>query len=160
MVKEDGMSLEEQHRNCPKDDQSWCKFWSDRTKYNDGKRLSAVFMPELMPIFMRLSNDTLLSRCLLGITQNQNEAVNGVLWSRCPKTKFCGRTKLVMAVSETVCHFNTGAGYTLSLMETLDIEPSSNMLSALRREDSDRIKEAARKVSEKARLLRRKKKEI
>ena len=59
MFEEDGMSLEEQHRNCPQDYHSWCKFWSDRTKYNDAKVLSAVFMPELTPIFTRLSNDTL-----------------------------------------------------------------------------------------------------
>ena len=62
-----------------------------------------------------------------------------------------------MAVSETVCHFNNGAGSTLTLMEALDVEPSSNMLSALRHEDINRVKEAARKVSEKTRLLRRKK---
>ena len=42
-------------------------------------------------------------------------------------------------------------------MEASDVEPSSNMLSALQLEDSDKIKEAGRKVSEKARLLRRKK---
>ena len=29
----------------------------------------------------------------------------------CPKTKVSGRAKLVIAVSETVCHFNTGAGF-------------------------------------------------
>ena len=80
-----------------------------------------------------------------------------MLWSRCPKTKFCGRARVVLAVSETVCHFNNGAGSTLTLMEALDVEPSSNMLSALRHEDINRVKEAARKVSEKTRLLRRKK---
>ena len=43
------------------------------------------------------------------ITQNQNESINGVLWSKCPKTKFCGKIKVLLAVSETVMYFNTGA---------------------------------------------------
>ena len=58
--------------------------------YNEDNRLPEVFMAELDPIFQRLSKDDLLNRCLKGITQNQNEAANGILWSKCPKTKFCG----------------------------------------------------------------------
>ena len=34
--------------------------------------------------------------------QNRNESFNGVLCGRCPRTKFCGRQKVELAVSETV----------------------------------------------------------
>ena len=49
------------------------------------------------------------------MTQNQNKAINGVLWGRCPKTKFFGRQKVELPVSETVCEFNTNAYSKVSL---------------------------------------------
>ena len=57
--------------------------------YNESNRLPYAFKTELEPIFNRLSNETLLERCLAGHTQNQNESLNGVLWSNCSKNKFC-----------------------------------------------------------------------
>ena len=47
-------------------------------------RLSIAFMQELPPISDRISNEDLLKRCLLGLTQNQNESLNGTMWKhRC-----------------------------------------------------------------------------
>ena len=120
------------------------------------KRLPYVFVEQLKPIFTRLSEDKLLDHCLQGLTQNQNEAANQVLWGKCPKTKFCGRNKVLLAVTETVSHFNTGAASTASLLKAAGVVPSENMMSALRNTDIIRIKEAAIKVSEKACLSRRK----
>lgn len=79
------LPLKQQHKHCPKSPNTWCKFWKDKqdkTKlYNEDNRLPEVFMKELQPIFTRLSNDGLLNRCLQGMTQNQNEAANGMLWA-------------------------------------------------------------------------------
>ena len=61
-----------------------------------------MFYDLLEPIFQRLSKNDLLNRCFRGMIQNRNESFNGVLWGRCPKTKFCGRQKVELAVSETV----------------------------------------------------------
>jgi hypothetical protein len=93
MIKSNA-SLDQQHQYCPKSGDTWCKYWKDKTNdtstYNEDNRLPDLFMKELEPIFSRLSKGDLLNRCLKGMTQNQNEAANGMLWSRCPKTKFCG----------------------------------------------------------------------
>ena len=109
-----------QHRFCPKTKGTWCKFWSDKlegtSKYNTAGCLPEVFMKELAPIFKRLSGDELLKRCLKGLTQNQNESLNGLLWSKVSKTMFCGKRKVTNAVSETVCIFNTGAASKASIM--------------------------------------------
>ena len=51
------------------------------------KRLPHVFVEQLKPIFTRLSEDKLLDHCLQGLTQNQNEAVNQVLWGEVPKNE-------------------------------------------------------------------------
>ena len=153
-IRSDTETLEEQHKYCPRT--TWCKFWNNREMYDDGKRLSSAFIEHLKPIFTRLTKDELLNRCLQGFTQNQNESVNGVLWSRCLKTKFCGKVKVELAVAETICHFNSGAGANASLHESYGANVSSNMLSSLRKIDKERVKNAAKKISVKARLDRRK----
>ena len=101
-------------------------------------------MEELNPIFTRLSKDDLLSRCLQGLTQNQNESVNGQLWSRCPKTKFCGVRRVCIAVCETI--FNTGAA-SKAVMDSCGVTPGSNMMRSLRQQDKSRIRSSAQKIS-------------
>jgi hypothetical protein len=44
----------------------------------------------IKPIFIRLSSNELLSKCLDGETQNQNESINGMIWNRIPKNIFVG----------------------------------------------------------------------
>ena len=105
---------------------------------------------------LRLSDDGLLDRCLLGLTQNQNEAINGILWKKCPKTKFCGRERLLLAVAETVCEFNTGAACMEEILNQSDIQSTSNSFAIFRNIDSKRLNNAAKKISMKARLQRRK----
>ena len=154
MIKDESSSLEEQHKLCPKGEDTWCKFWKDRTSYKEDNRLPSVFIEELKPIFIRLTNDDLLKRCLQGQTQNRNESVNGQLWSRCPKSKYCGKRRVIIAVCETVGVFNTGAASKANLMKSCGISPGLNMLKALRKEDKERIMSAAHKVSSKYRKRR------
>ena len=86
MVKNDKLTLKKQYQYCPKSADTWCKYRKDKTDktsvYNEDNRLPEVFMQQLDPIFTRLPKDDLLNRCLKGMTQNQNEAANGMLWSR------------------------------------------------------------------------------
>ena len=78
------------------------------------------------------------------LTQNQNEAI--ILWSKCIKIKFCVKVKVLLAVSETISHFNTGSSSKVTLLNQLNIDSSKNMLSALRKEDHNRIIIAAKKI--------------
>ena len=43
-----------------------------------------------------IANDKLLSKCLDGKTQNQNESLNGMIWNRLPKTVFVGDESLIL----------------------------------------------------------------
>ena len=129
MVWNDTKTLEQQQDYCPKD--GWYNFWKLRNNYHNEKRLPAVFYDLLKPIFQRwfIKND-LLNRCLRGITQNRNDSFNGVLWGRCPKTKFCGRQKAELAVSETVCQFNTGVYSKVFLQFDCGLNVSSNIIAS------------------------------
>lgn len=156
MIREDGISLEKQHDKCPKGPDSWCKFWSDRSSYNESKRLPSVFINEMEKTFNDLTDDVLLNRCLKGLTQNQNEALNSVLWSKAIKTKFIGRKRLLIAVCNTICQFNTGSAHKASLLESFGLSAGMNSLTGFHKADEERIKNADRKTSLKSRTRRRK----
>ena len=107
-------------------------------------------MKELQPIFDQLSDESLLSRCLRGLSQNQNESVNAQLWSRCSKTMFTGVRRVRIAVCETIAVFITGAANKAIMMDMCGINPGANMLRALRK-DERRIRSAGQKVTAKYR---------
>ena len=106
-------NLEKQHRFCPKGKLSWCKWQQDvasgTATYKGTKCLPPVFLDVLKPVFMNLSESKLLSRCVLGTTQNVNESLNGVVWSRCPKHKHHGLKAVRCVVATAVLQFHQGA---------------------------------------------------
>ena len=59
------------------------ELFSDTTIYDSTKCLPFVFCWELNTNFERLSSLKLLSSCKNGLTQNQNELLNNVLWAKC-----------------------------------------------------------------------------
>jgi len=156
MISDSTVPLEQQHSRCPKSDDTWCKFWSDRDAYTKSNRLAEVFRKELKPIFTFLTNDELLKRCLKGHTQNQNESLNRVLWSKCLKTKFSGRRKVLFAACETTSIFNTGASSKLLILRKMGIKSGVNTFKACEKEDQERIKNATHKISITTRRYRRK----
>ncbi|XP_028405772.1 uncharacterized protein LOC114528348 [Dendronephthya gigantea] len=160
IIRDDSKPLQEQHHYCPRSRDTWCKYWKDinegTSTYSEDNRLPPVFMEELEPTFTRLSNYDLLLRCLKGMTQNQNESANGMLWSKCPKTKFCGARRVRIAACETVAVFNTGAASKAMFMVLCGVTPGENSIRALRLQDRVRFQTAAKKVAEKYKNQRRK----
>ena len=75
---------------------------SNREKHNDQNRLASVFIEVLKSMFINLTKSELLKRCLQGLTQNQNEPINELLWSKCSKKKICGKVNVLFSVSETI----------------------------------------------------------
>ena len=73
-----------------------------------------------------------------GLTSNQNE---------CPKTKFCGRSKVLLAVADTVLKFNSGSFSRACILKSIGCEPKSNIMYALHREDYIRVYHAERKIN-------------
>ena len=69
---------------------------------------------------------------------------------------FCGQERVQVAVCEAVCQFNAGSGSVIELLSSLGSGLSGNTYRLLRQEDNRRLHEAARKISLKARLIRRK----
>ena len=100
------ISNQERHKYCPVN--SWCKFKKGLPCPNKPHHLDGVFKEPLEKIYDRLSEPALHIRCLPEYSQNANESVNALAWNKCPKHKWHGRNRIVMAASSAALHFSCG----------------------------------------------------
>ena len=57
--------------------------------------------------FTKAFKNLKIKKCLLGKTQN-NDAVNALIWKRCPKDNYVGLTVLEIGTASSVINFNDG----------------------------------------------------
>jgi len=135
------------HRFCPPGETSWCKF----KRSNQAKcsiNLPAWIFPIFYPIFVDLSKDELLSKCMHGETQNANESFNGVIWTKCPKTVFVNKMTLEIGVYSAVLQFNLGSEGINSVLTHFGLD-SGEAMDILTESFSNRSSRVtARKTSE------------
>ncbi|XP_077536306.1 uncharacterized protein LOC144148663 [Haemaphysalis longicornis] len=100
------------HELCPQGAQSWCQY---RAAEAHGKRppphknqLARHVTEALLPVYQRLSEAQLLSRCLGKKTQNAAESLHSVIWSLLPKDENASLIATETAVNEAVCKYNSG----------------------------------------------------
>lgn len=115
------------HQFCPATSTSWCKYQlkqlNGMTDYVEKPGLPIPLRKRLESIFRELSSPELLQKCLHGQTQNNNESLNGVIWKRCPKDIYIGRSVLEMSVSSAVISFNSGKRGILDVYGRCCLEP-------------------------------------
>lgn len=106
---------------CPKKSLSWCKYQADiinGTKtYKRKPGIHRKLFQKIKPVFMDLCSESLLKKCLHGKTQNANESLNGVIWKKCPKDFFVGKSTWVMSVDAAIINFNAGLSRVLHVLE-------------------------------------------
>eukprot|EP00112_Aurelia_sp_Birch-Aquarium-sp1_P019844 Seg4999.1 transcript_id=Seg4999.1/GoldUCD/mRNA.D3Y31 product="hypothetical protein" protein_id=Seg4999.1/GoldUCD/D3Y31 len=152
--------IEDRHKFCPRSADSWCKYQSNKitgeSTYKEKISLPLAVRDVLKPIFTDLSSDHLLEKCVHGLTQNVNEALHGVLWSKCPKETFNARPIVEIAASSAVVNFNDGSKGIEEVMKRLGIAPGRFMARAGRRKDLKRLDDSIRRSSEKGKKRRKK----
>ena len=71
---------EDRHKFCPKEDGTWCKYQKSRLTGENFKgdriNISEPIYKLIRPLWLKLSDNMLLEKCLHGRTQNINEAFN------------------------------------------------------------------------------------
>ena len=100
-------------------------------------------------IFERLSSKELLDSCQKRLTQNQNESLNNVVWSRCPKRVFCSEARFKTSVWEAIVQFNEGSKSRYYLFKTMNITPGDDAVKGLSWIQRICIRKARQKISEK-----------
>lgn len=113
------------HRFCPASDSTWCKWQLDKkngtNKYKANISIPIDIHNIIRPIFSDLSSNELLEKCLHGETQNSNEALNSLIWTRCPKSTFVNRSTFETGVYSAVLHFNEGEYGVKSVLDYFNI---------------------------------------
>ena len=96
---------------------------------------------------MDLSNYELLKKCLHGKTRNNNESINNLIWKRCPKDVYVGRTVLEIGAASAVISFNEGFQGMLKVFKELGINPGEYCITFCEKEDSNRIQLMEKKAT-------------
>eukprot|EP00795_Rhopilema_esculentum_P001535 gene1535-15984_t len=148
------------HSYCPDGKDSWCGFKVDiaekTKKFKPGPGLPLKVVAEMKPVFARLSQESLLKKCLHGKTQNQNESFNRVIWDRIPKSTYVGRDVFELGVYDAVAHFNEGSIATCLVLERLGL-PRGFFTDKLCHElDVSRVYAAEYQVKKSTKLSRKK----
>ena len=135
-----------QHDRCPTGPDSWCFYQkavasgseipSHSTKVTHP--LTASVVQEMIPVYERMSDTNLLKRMEKGKTQNTNECLHSVIWSRCPKTVFIGKHKLHGAIAS----FNEGSSHLSQVMQKMAIETNELLNVYMEEIDQRRITSA------------------
>ena len=99
------------HQFCPTGSASWCKYKKLETNVTYRPNINFAMWIHLIlrPVFLELSSDELLKKCLHGQTQNSNEALNHIIWNKCPKNIYVSRTILELGVYSAILEFNEGS---------------------------------------------------
>lgn len=105
------------HGYCPKTEDSWCFYDKAIAKGEtpkSHKEMKVYFQVEsdarkaILNIYLDLSKEDLLERCLRGKTQNINEALHSKVWNHLSKAKFYGLKTVQINTCHTVLEHNIG----------------------------------------------------
>ncbi|CAN7988728.1 unnamed protein product [Ixodes hexagonus] len=103
---------EPHHELCPEGAQSWCRHRVAEAKGEPQPqhkhKLPAYVAAAMLPVYQRLSQVSLLQRCLGAKTQNASESFHSVLWSLMPKEQHASLIAVETALHEAVLRFNAG----------------------------------------------------
>ena len=95
------------------------------SKHNSKGVIAEVVKKEIENIYIYLSSDELLSRCLEGTNQNANKAFNQILRRKCPKNTFVSKDVLEMGTSSSVVSFNGGYLALANVLKNLHLTPGN-----------------------------------
>ncbi|GFX93089.1 uncharacterized protein TNCV_140331 [Trichonephila clavipes] len=149
-----------QHGFCPSDTDTWCKFKKAELlgeTYHHKNSLPVDVVEAMRPVFRELANPELLKKCLHGGTQNPNESVNNVIWSRVRKKKFVQLEVLSLGTYDTVSSFNMGNVSKLEILRKMCIEPADYTVQAMECLDKQRLLRAKYYCLQKTKEVRKEK---
>ncbi|GFU34084.1 uncharacterized protein TNCV_3198931 [Trichonephila clavipes] len=133
------------HGCCSSGPDTWCRYKKAQLEnkvYHHKHKLPVAVVEAIRPIFRDLSDPELLKKCLHGNTQNPNESINNVIWSRVPKKTFVHLETLSFGTYDAIASFNKGNATKLDILKKLNIEPGYYATCCMERLDKERITRA------------------
>ena len=128
---------------------------SDKSGYNNSINIPKFIHDLIKPIFVKLSSDELLSECQHGQTQNGNEALNNMIWTKCPKAIFVERPLLEMSVNSAILEYNEGSTGVFKEFDIFNISPGICSVRLSRKRGRISVVGMVRKSSEEGKKRRK-----
>lgn len=136
------------HELRPEGENSWCGFQRDIAKgtsdYVHRESTPEAVANATLPTFEALSEENLLSKCMHGGTQNQNETINGMIWQHATKETHSSLSTVETATFLAVSNFNDGSKSLISVLRQLGIVPGVHCERSCEKLDNDRIRNICR----------------
>ncbi|GFW16825.1 uncharacterized protein TNCV_2759531 [Trichonephila clavipes] len=118
------------HMKCPPGKDSWCFYRRALAKgekpaphkFNIGTPINPDYLTKFVLIYQRLASDSLLKGCARCLTQNSNESLHSVIWSKCSMETSAKSRRVNIAVSEAVSEYNFG-----TLKALKEIQKAANL---------------------------------
>ena len=98
------------------------------------------FVKSYFKCLKRLSSHELLPSCAKDLTQNQNESLKNVVWTKCTKRVFIGLSRFKLAVCEAITTFNDGTKCRENLHHQLNVECCYSAKKALSIQNNIRLR--------------------
>ena len=148
-----------EHDLYPPGADSWCGFQRDQangtTDYLHDHPIPEAVANAIYPTFEASSDESLLSKCLHRGTQNQNEALDGMIWQRATKETHSSLPTVELATFLAVSHFNDGARTLVCVLKELGIVPGAHCRNACTKLDQRRLHQSTRKSTDGAKRGRK-----
>ncbi|XP_077500054.1 uncharacterized protein LOC144110848 [Amblyomma americanum] len=126
------------HTLCPTGEQSWCRHNAAKAKKEPEPKhkysLPSDVAEALLPVYSRLSEKSLLQRCIRGKTQNSNESFHSIIWTLIHKERDSSLFAVEAATAEAVLRFNAGCKHTAAAILQ---ECNANVPVSRRAEEKD-----------------------
>jgi hypothetical protein len=159
------MPEEDQHADCPKGLESWCRYQVDTARGDDvttyvpvKNPISPALHEVLLPTFKALGDKKLLQACQQCKDQNANESLHSVIWNVVPKDQYHSPQEVSLGINIAVGLFNDGQRATLSpLMENMGISTSPSSTDMWLDMDTKRVKQSEKRHTEEYKTVRREK---
>ena len=147
---------ETRHQYCPEPTAPfpWCEFKKGQRVTHKPHFIFPDYLPYLEPVFERLGRDSLLVRCIQGLSQNQNECLNGRVWSIATKDKNHSPEIVEIAAVVACVEFNEGRSGLLSFHERIGLCISGFASKAASKRDIGRVHREEYKVQDDMRKRR------
>ncbi|GBN77790.1 hypothetical protein AVEN_59583-1 [Araneus ventricosus] len=104
-----------QHAKCPRGLWSFTILQRSKAKPGDPTNVKTPInekhLSKILPIYQRLASSELLERCLHCHTQNANESLHSMIWSKCPKEIFFHKQRVNRSVAQSISEYNLGVVY-------------------------------------------------
>lgn len=145
---------EPHHDLCPEGADSWCRHKAAEAKGEPQPKhrynLPGYVAEAMLPVYQRLSQASLLQRCLGAKTQNASESFHSVLWSLMPKEQHASLIAVETALHEAVLRYNAGCyRATREISVSVGLTPGHLALQRAAEKDALRMNKASKRKQEK-----------